>query len=223
MQFKKNLKLLREGHNISLSELGRKIQINNRVLETYEFRKTEPPFEALIKIADFYKVSIDYLISGNNNIFLNNLKLYSLATKMDAKSIQEIAKIVSYIEAFAEPTEKSNICLDALEYKFKNNFNHNFKILKEENELTETDIAKKISLSRRMVSSYTNDTECNYSTLVKISNEFSISIHWLLTGNKLFFNFKNKNFEQNITLADKQFNRKMISQTIEFLEKLLKK
>ncbi|MBO5907387.1 MAG: helix-turn-helix transcriptional regulator [Clostridia bacterium] len=44
------------------SELAEATGINQRTISNYETGKTEPDAAALIKLADFFNVSIDYLV-----------------------------------------------------------------------------------------------------------------------------------------------------------------
>lgn len=54
--------LLREKHALTQEELSSKINISRASLSHYEKNRREPDYETVVKIADFFKVSIDYLL-----------------------------------------------------------------------------------------------------------------------------------------------------------------
>lgn len=62
-----NLKALRENNNLTQKELSDKLGINRMNYNRYELGKVEPDIKTLIKIADFYNVSIDYLCGHETN------------------------------------------------------------------------------------------------------------------------------------------------------------
>jgi transcriptional regulator with XRE-family HTH domain len=57
-----NLKLLRTEYGLSQQELADKLEINQQSINNYENRSTEPNIELLIKLADYFQTSVDYLI-----------------------------------------------------------------------------------------------------------------------------------------------------------------
>lgn len=58
----KNLKVLRKENNLSLKELGIILGIAESTVSLYENEKREPDNKMLIKIANFFNVSVDYLL-----------------------------------------------------------------------------------------------------------------------------------------------------------------
>lgn len=62
------LKQLREERNISQSQLGEIIGAARSTICQYEAGKREPDLETLIKLADYFQVSVDYLIGHDNAI-----------------------------------------------------------------------------------------------------------------------------------------------------------
>ena len=53
---------LREDRDLRQSDLAEKTGIDQRTISNYETEKTVPDAYALIKLADFFGVSIDYLV-----------------------------------------------------------------------------------------------------------------------------------------------------------------
>lgn len=56
------LKELRKEHNLTQQEVADKINISRPAYSQYEIGKKEPRLYTLIAIADFYKISVDYLL-----------------------------------------------------------------------------------------------------------------------------------------------------------------
>lgn len=61
-EFGENLKLLRKQRNLTQSELGSYMGLSKAVISKYENGLGCPPFDVLIKFADFFGVTTDYLL-----------------------------------------------------------------------------------------------------------------------------------------------------------------
>ncbi len=61
------LKDLREDRDVKQKELAELLNIKQNTYSQYENGKREIPLEMLWKLADFYEVSIDYLIGRTDN------------------------------------------------------------------------------------------------------------------------------------------------------------
>lgn len=64
MNFATNLKNLRELNNITQEQLAEYLKVSRPTIAGYETKSRQPDFERLEKIAEFFNVSIDYLITG---------------------------------------------------------------------------------------------------------------------------------------------------------------
>lgn len=67
MHFSENLKFLRQRRNKSQVNLAVELEITRTTLSGYE-RSVQPPLKTLIKIADYFKVSLDALIKYKLNV-----------------------------------------------------------------------------------------------------------------------------------------------------------
>ena len=56
------LRDLREDHDLTQKEIAAVLGIDQRVYSTYETGKREIPVHHLIKLADYYEVTTDYLL-----------------------------------------------------------------------------------------------------------------------------------------------------------------
>lgn len=64
VQFAKKLVELRENRSLTQLKLSRQTGINRASISHYEKGRREPDFETLDKLANFFGVSLDYLIRG---------------------------------------------------------------------------------------------------------------------------------------------------------------
>lgn len=65
------LKLLRKQKHMSQSSLAMKLNTTQMSISRYETGKREPDLKTLILIADFFDVSIDYLLERTDNPKMN--------------------------------------------------------------------------------------------------------------------------------------------------------
>ena len=68
--FGKNLKIMRKLNNITQSEMARKVNASRSCISNYESGKRQPDAETINFIADFFDVSIDYLM-GRSSVKLS--------------------------------------------------------------------------------------------------------------------------------------------------------
>ena len=61
------LKQLREQKNISQQKLAMDLAMNQNTISRYETGEREADYNTLIKIADYFDVSIDYLLERTDN------------------------------------------------------------------------------------------------------------------------------------------------------------
>ena len=64
---KNNLKLLRKSKGYTQIAVQMKTGIEQALLSKFENEERVPPTETLIRLADFYNVSIDYILCRTNN------------------------------------------------------------------------------------------------------------------------------------------------------------
>lgn len=97
MTFGERLAELRKKQDLSQNELAKKLNISKSTLAMYETDKRQPNFETQTKIADFFEVSVDYLL-GRQNYIINAETISTVAdaagTSYAAPKIAiEIAKL----------------------------------------------------------------------------------------------------------------------------------
>ncbi len=63
----KNLKLLREEIGTTQKQLADAVGVSQQSINKYENHNIEPDIETMIKISDYFRTSVDYLV-GNTSI-----------------------------------------------------------------------------------------------------------------------------------------------------------
>ena len=61
----KMLRILRKNKGLSMKELGEIIGVAESTVSQYETGKREPDFETLLKLGEYFNVSVDYLLRGD--------------------------------------------------------------------------------------------------------------------------------------------------------------
>lgn len=111
MTLKENLKTLRKSEKLTQKELSEKLNISLRSYCAYEIGAVEPNIKTLIKFADFYNVSVDYLIGHRqgNKIDMSNLSdiqqnIFKMTTELNETNT---IRVESYISAKIETQNES--------------------------------------------------------------------------------------------------------------------
>lgn len=68
MRFNERLKQLRLTSALMQKEIAEMVGVSVRTFQWWEYGKTEPNIEKLIKLADIFQVSIDYLVCHETSI-----------------------------------------------------------------------------------------------------------------------------------------------------------
>ena len=80
---------LREDKNMRQADLAAATGIDQRTISNYETEKTYPDSQALIILADFFEVSIDYLVGRTDFDISNNKKRKQLVEQIK-KQLDEL-------------------------------------------------------------------------------------------------------------------------------------
>ncbi len=65
------IRALREDRDLTQREMGELLSCSQRVYSNYERGDVDIPTSVLIRLADFYSVSVDYLLGRTNNPKVN--------------------------------------------------------------------------------------------------------------------------------------------------------
>lgn len=65
--FSERLKCIRQSSKLTQKNIAEYLQISERAYQNYEYGNREPNFETAIKLADYFNVSLDYLLGRSDD------------------------------------------------------------------------------------------------------------------------------------------------------------
>ena len=110
------IKILREERGWTQNFLAAQINISRQVLSNYENEVNQPSPDVLIKFADIFQCSIDYLLGREDDLGVIALNSQTAELSPDGKELLDIynalapeykAQILEYARYFQERTTKS--------------------------------------------------------------------------------------------------------------------
>jgi transcriptional regulator with XRE-family HTH domain len=98
------MKRLRKNLGLTQNQLGVKVKINGRQLARYEIGQGKPSLDVLLKLADFFEVSLDFLVTGNQKEIskkarINDQDLLRLLQLVDRLDKAERDKIKWFVQS----------------------------------------------------------------------------------------------------------------------------
>lgn len=107
MDFGARLRKLREDSGVSQSSLGESLSLNKSTISLYEAGKREPSQATLQKIAEYFGVSVDYLVRGSDEPAGSSLSglLSKLPPKLRNFIIHDAEHGAMYLKVLAEAAE----------------------------------------------------------------------------------------------------------------------
>ena len=132
MQFASNIKKLREERKLSQKDIAEYLGITRQAVNSYECGRREPDYNTLVSLADFFGVTVDFLlgrtltknaINFNNNDAadddekcVQNILKYNKLCDMDCKLLRWIQdeNNIQYIK-FARDIQKMELPLESIQ------------------------------------------------------------------------------------------------------------
>lgn len=99
------LKELRKRKMLTQEQVAKKIGITQYTYSNYENNKTQPNYKTLIKLADFFNVSIDYLINHKtkNKNSKDRQELINTILNLNERTFGKIEALVfGYLSSYNE-------------------------------------------------------------------------------------------------------------------------
>ena len=99
-----NLKNIREQKNITQVKLSTEIEVSQELISHYEIGQSKPNIENLIKLADYFNCSTDYLLNRTDNpmtfkyMSKQDSELNNLMRKYQELDKDDKKKVISYID-----------------------------------------------------------------------------------------------------------------------------
>lgn len=215
------LKDLRGYKNITLRKLAENFEIKYSTIEKYEFNNYIPQIKTLMQFASFFGVSIDFLLV--NTPYIRNIQLLSLSEKIDKLDSSKRFTIRTTIETFFKKKDNDQkSILDTPNMQLSDSINRNITILREQKNISQKELSLLIGTSAAAVNQYeTGVNKPAPENIVTLANIFNISIHALITGNALSFDFQDEAFKDTVLKADQQFSLEQHKFIIEIMANLL--
>lgn len=92
--FGDKLRILRKNRNLSQKDLGKQLGMAFSTISGYEMGTRMPDLDKLKKIADFFEVSVDYLLDRETNMNLNEKEFLNDVDKLSIEDLKAKYKIV---------------------------------------------------------------------------------------------------------------------------------
>lgn len=67
MSFSERLVLLRKSRGLTQKQLATEIKLSELAIQHYESQRRKPAFDILIALADYFDVSLDYLVGRSDD------------------------------------------------------------------------------------------------------------------------------------------------------------
>jgi len=201
-----NQRKLRNSINISIPKFSKKLQLSAITIEKYETVHAIPPLDKMLKIADFFGISADFLLLWDRIKYPRSIRLLSLAEKVDTMDVDKWHKVEATAATFlreANAHKEPEIIFDDLETELTSSVHKNIRLLRNRVEYSQSKLGRYLSLSPNHISSYeTGVSKPPAEKLILMSALFQTSIHAIATGRKLYFQFQNKDFKDTMLNAD---------------------
>lgn len=105
----KNLKILRENLRLNQREMALNLNLAKATYARYETGETEPNFDTLIKIADFFGCSTDYLLGHRTtNKAKYSAEQLAVLEELEKLDNEQCFAILAFIEGMKSGKEQQN-------------------------------------------------------------------------------------------------------------------
>jgi len=105
MSFNYRLKQLRISNNLTQGNLADILGIKATTIANYESNRNEPSFNKLIRLADYFDVSCDYLLGQTEDcrtcsmktMHRDHIELLEMFNKLNSSSLEELKIYMEYL------------------------------------------------------------------------------------------------------------------------------
>lgn len=111
------IRKLRKERGLSITKLAEAIGVSYQSLQRYEAGKREPSIQVLIALANFFDVSVDYLVGRESkNKVIKSYQYYVLDDDYTLRSLGDLSPISEYSIPILDESE-----FEALKYALESN------------------------------------------------------------------------------------------------------
>ncbi|MDO4523317.1 MAG: helix-turn-helix transcriptional regulator [Eubacteriales bacterium] len=109
--FTEKLLYLRKKQGLTQEALSKALFIERPTYTNYERGRRVPPYEIIVRIADFYNVSLDYLLREDYELYLSHQltiidKILSVLKQLDTTGLEDSFSHVRYLLALQKMHKK---------------------------------------------------------------------------------------------------------------------
>ncbi|MBQ8482568.1 MAG: helix-turn-helix domain-containing protein [Ruminococcus sp.] len=137
------LKNLMQEHGLTLKKLADKVGMSKQTISSYCLGNSRPSYELLIKLADYFGVTCDYLLTGvepqdkkeHQDLGLSGDAIRLLKQCQDERVRELVNRLLGSPEFYQRAAENFNLLsmLNAVQFNDKNYFDFIFERLLEQN------------------------------------------------------------------------------------------
>jgi transcriptional regulator with XRE-family HTH domain len=213
-------KELRTFFGFTQDELAKKLSLESgKSISMFESNSSYPPLNSLIKLSGIYGLSIDFLILNNGCNYPRNIKLLSLAKEFDSSAqYQSRSHVEASAQVFLKDKNSEEIKQDSLEIELGYDFRSNLKTIRTFRQKSQLELAEYLGVGRTAITLYEQKNFPAVENLIKISAFFDVSMHALLTGQKLNYQFTDGHFGKAMLLADRLLPLEKQKYLVELME-----
>jgi len=219
-----NIRELRASFNLTQDELAKKLMLEDRAtIAQYEAKMT-PSMKVLARLTEVFGLSLDFIVNNKNCIYPRNLKLLGLAKKFDDSAQSQSRSLVeASIDVFMKQKPDIEIKQDSIDLVLTNDFHSNLKGIRTFKGISQLELANSLGVGRTAVTLLENKNFPALENLQKLSELLDVSMHALLTGQKLNYQFTDGHFGRTMLLADRLLTLEQHKYLIVLMEGILQK
>lgn len=108
--FGERVKALRTSKKLKQEELAQKINISKSAIGMYERNEREPSYEILEKLAKYFEVTIDFLLTGSQQVMeekTSGLFFFDMEG-LTVEEIEDIKRHIEYVKWKASQERRNN-------------------------------------------------------------------------------------------------------------------
>lgn len=204
----KNLKKIRKYLQFTQKQLADNINLESaNTITIYEGSDNYASLKTVQKIAKISGLSLDFTILDDKCYYPRNIELLTVAKKLDYPFSPKIRDNISnttdmFLNTVQIPNDYTPQ-LDTIQLELLGNIHVNIKEVRKYRDISQKVLAERIGVHRSATGLYERNNTPTVENIIKISRELEVSIHALVTGEVLQYDFHDKKFGNLILLADR--------------------
>ena len=95
--FSEKLKELRKQHYLTQADLAKELNLGTSTIGMYENNIRKPSYEVLKKIANYFNVTVDFLIDDDDNLYLVDDALIQTVKKLSPEQLKQARDFINFL------------------------------------------------------------------------------------------------------------------------------